>query len=134
MTGDGWFRTGDLVSMDEDGAYRVCGRTKDRFISGGENVFPGEVEAALARCTGVREVAVVGVPDPLWGEVGCAVIVPTDASVDADAILRQVRAYVAGYKVPKTVCFTSSLPILGSGKIDREAVRSLALKAARGEH
>lgn len=134
MTEDGWFRTGDLVVVDDDGAFRVCGRTKEMFISGGENVYPGEVEAALARCTGVREVVVVGVPDTIWGEVGNAAIVPSETTVRADDILRELRSHVASYKVPKRVLFVSTLPTLGSGKIDRETVRSLALKAAHGEH
>jgi fatty-acyl-CoA synthase len=134
MTHDGWLRTGDLVSVDDDGAYRVRGRSKDMFISGGENVFPGEVEAALASCAGVGEVAVVGIPDVTWGEVGCAVIVPVDAGVRADDVLRDVRARLADYKVPKQVRLVSALPTLGSGKVDREALRSLALTPTRGEH
>jgi len=134
MTADGWLRTGDLVSVDTDGAYRVRGRTREMFISGGENVFPGEVEAALAMCAGVREVAVVGVPDATWGEVGCAVIVPVHPGVTAAAVLSEVRLALAAYKVPKSVLFAAALPTLGSGKVDREALRSLALKAARGEH
>lgn len=134
MTADGWLRTGDLVSVDADGAYRIRGRTTEMFISGGENVFPGEVEAALAACTGVREVAVVAVPDATWGEVGCAVVVPVHAGVQAAALLHEVRLRLAAYKVPKTVQFVPTLPTLGSGKVDREALRSLALQAARGEH
>jgi fatty-acyl-CoA synthase len=134
MTHDGWLRTGDLVSVDADGAYRVCGRTKEMFISGGENVFPGEVEAALARCDGVHQVAVVGVPDATWGEVGCALIVPVHPGVSAAAVLQEVRGALAAYKVPKTVGFVPEIPTLGSGKVDREALRSLALRAARGEH
>jgi fatty-acyl-CoA synthase len=134
MTHDGWLRTGDLVSVDDDGAYRVRGRSKDMFISGGENVFPGEVEAALASCAGVREVAVVGIPDVTWGEVGCAVIVPVGAGVRADDVLRDVRTRLADYKVPKQVRLVSALPTLGSGKVDREALRSLALTPTRGEH
>lgn len=134
MTDDGWLRTGDLVSVDEDGAYRVRGRTKDMFISGGENVFPGEVEAALGACDGVREVVVVAVPDATWGEVGHAVIVPAHAGVQAVDVLRDVRARIAAYKVPKHVRFVPAFPLLGSGKVDREALRSLALPSADGEH
>jgi fatty-acyl-CoA synthase len=134
MTDDGWLRTGDLVSVDDDGAYRVRGRTKDMFISGGENVFPGEVEAALGACDGVREVVVVAVPDATWGEVGHAVIVPAHPSVQATDVLHAVRAHIAAYKVPKRVRFVPAFPLLGSGKVDREAVRSLALQSADGEH
>jgi fatty-acyl-CoA synthase len=126
MTHDGWLRTGDIVQRAADGVVRICGRQKEMFISGGENVFPGEVEAALLSCRGVAEVAVLGVPDPLWGEVGCAVVVPApgDAPVPAAEILAEVRSRLAAYKVPRALHFTDTLPRLGSGKIDRRAVAS----------
>ena len=123
---DGWLHTGDLAERDEDGAYRICGRKKDMFISGGENVFPGEVEAALSECPGVAEVVVVGVPDEKWGEVGRAFVLRRAGdAVTADAIIAHARRRLAGYKVPKSVVLVDDLPRLGSGKADRSALRQL---------
>lgn len=125
MTADGWLRTGDLASANEAGIYTIRGRRKDMFISGGENVFPGEVEAALLDCRGVREVSVVGIPDARWGEVGCALVVRDDPALDESRLLGDARARLAGYKVPKRVQFVDAIPRLGSGKIDRRAVQQL---------
>ena len=120
---DGWLHTGDLAIRDADGAYRICGRKKEMFISGGENVYPGEVEAALAECPGVGEAVVVGVPDAKWGEVGRAFVVRRAGSdVTADAIVAHARGRLAGYKVPKSVVLVDELPRLGSGKPDRRAL------------
>lgn len=129
MTHDGWLRTGDLAVRDADGVYRICGRKKEMFISGGENVFPGEVETVLLDCRGVREVAVVGVPDERWGEVGCALVVRDEhageAPLEADTLVASARQRLAGYKVPKRVVFVDEIPKLGSGKIDRRAAAAL---------
>jgi fatty-acyl-CoA synthase len=125
FTDDGWLRTGDLASRDGDGVYSVRGRRKEMFISGGENVFPGEVEAALLDCPGVAEACVVGVADPRWGEVGCAVVVRRDGALAADTLLVHARAKLAGYKVPKRVRFVHAIPRLGSGKVDRAALARL---------
>ena len=120
---DGWLHTGDLAVRDADGAYRICGRQKDMFISGGENVFPGEVEAALCECPGVAEVVVVGVPDEKWGEVGRAFVLPrAGESVSADDVIAHARRRLAGYKVPKSVVLVDDLPRLGSGKADRKSL------------
>jgi fatty-acyl-CoA synthase len=120
---NGWLHTGDLATRDADGAYRICGRKKDMFISGGENVFPGEVEAALSECAGVGEVVVVGVPDEKWGEVGRAFIVArAGAPVTPEAVVAHARQRLAGYKVPKSVVLLEELPRLGSGKPDRRAL------------
>jgi fatty-acyl-CoA synthase len=122
---EGWLHTGDLAIRDADGAYRICGRKKDMFISGGENVFPGEVEAALSECPGVGEVVVVGVPDEKWGEVGRAFVVcRSDVPVTAEQIIADVRRRLAGYKVPKSVVVVDELPRLGSGKVDRAALEA----------
>lgn len=131
LTADGWLRTGDLAQVDPDGAYRICGRRKDMFISGGENVFPGEVEAALLDCPQVDAVSVVGVPDEKWGEVGCAVVVSSAlahaaAEPLATALLTEARSRLASYKVPRHFVFVEQLPRLGSGKVDRRAVLDLA--------
>lgn len=119
QSADGWLRTGDLASRDADGVFSIRGRRKDMFISGGENVFPGEVEAALLDCPGVAEVSVIGIPDERWGEVGCALIVRSDVTLSASLVIAHARAQVAGYKVPKRVQFVTAIPRLGSGKIDR---------------
>jgi fatty-acyl-CoA synthase len=125
LTPDGFLRTGDLAVRAAGGRFRICGRRKEMYISGGENVFPGEVEAALADCPGIAEVAVVGIPDARWGEVGCAFVVARGAApamLDA-AVTAHARGRLAGYKVPKRVVLLDApLPRLGSGKVDRQAL------------
>jgi fatty-acyl-CoA synthase len=119
----GWLRTGDLARRDSEGRYRICGRRKEMFISGGENVFPGEVEAALAECPGISEVVVIGVPDELWGEVGRAYVVARDGAMLApETVVAFAREKLAGYKVPRSVVLLDELPRLGSGKADRRAL------------
>lgn len=126
VTAGGWLRTGDLAVQDADGAYRICGRRKEMYISGGENVFPGEIEAALLDCPGVAEVAVLGVPDPRWGEVGLAVVVRRpDSPLQEEEVIGYARARLAGYKVPKRVAIVEQVPRLGSGKLDRRALHAM---------
>lgn len=130
VTPDGWLRTGDLARRDADGAYSICGRRKEMYISGGENVFPGEVEAVLAGCPGVAEVVVVGVPDERWGEVGRAYVVPAPSAEAApERVVDFARARLAGYKVPRSVVFLPHIPRLGSGKPDRRALTTLETPA-----
>jgi fatty-acyl-CoA synthase len=127
MAPGGWLRTGDLAVRDADGAYAICGRRKEMFISGGENVFPGEVEAALADHPAVAEVVVVGVPDERWGELGCAFVVQRpESQTSGDDVARFARGRLAAYKVPRRVVFLAELPRLGSGKPDRRALAELA--------
>ena len=124
---DGWLHTGDLALRDADDAYRICGRRKEMYISGGENVFPGEVEAALADCAGVQEAVVVGVPDAKWGEVGCAFVVARAGhALGERELVAAARLRLAGYKVPRRVVLLDALPRLGSGKADRRALAALA--------
>lgn len=130
VTRDGWLRTGDLARRDVHGLFHVCGRRKEMYISGGENVFPGEVEAVLMSCPGVTEVAVIGVADPHWGEVGHAFVVTSDVGLCEDDVLRCARGALAGYKVPRRITLLSVLPRLGSGKIDRRALRMTILEEA----
>ena len=131
FTEDGWLRTGDLAMRDEDGAYRICGRRKEMYISGGENVFPAEVEAALAECPGVGEAVVVGVPDERWGEVGRAFVVARAGALLTEAeVVAHARSRLAGYKVPRTVFIVPEIPRLGSGKPDRRALAALEPAAA----
>jgi len=118
---DGWFHTGDLLDETEHG-YRVVGRRKDMFISGGENVYPAEVELALAGHPAVAEVAVIGVADPQWGEVGLAAIVPRGA-IDAPALAAWARDRLAAYKVPRRWELCDDLPRTASGKVARDELR-----------
>ena len=120
---EGWLHTGDLARRDADGAYFICGRRKEMFISGAENVYPGEVEAVLIQHPSIAEAAVIGVADSKWGEVGRA-FVSMRAGRDAapDEILAFARERLAGYKVPKALVVLAQLPKLGSGKIDRGAL------------
>ncbi len=135
LTGDGWLRTGDLATCDETGLYSICGRTKEMYISGGENVFPAEVESAIASHASVSESVVVGMPHDLWGEVGCAFVVLRDGSsaVSSDELIRFVRGQLASYKAPRAVVFIGELPRLGSGKPDRSALAEAAAALALPE-
>jgi fatty-acyl-CoA synthase len=130
---DGWFRTGDVLSVDEDGFFTVRGRLKEMFISGGENVYPAEIEAALLAHPDVAVAAVVGVPDDKWGEVGRAFLEAVPGSplaagqsggADLAAWLRQ---RLARYKIPKHFDVVAALPRTGSGTIDKPALQALPL-------
>ncbi|MFF0700213.1 long-chain fatty acid--CoA ligase [Streptomyces tendae] len=124
FTDDGWLRTGDVARTDDDGYAYIVDRVKDMFVSGGENVYPAEVEDALLGHPSVTECAVVGVPDAVWGEVGHAVVVLAGgARADASEILAHLRGRLAKYKIPKTVVFAPGLPRTASGKIVKPAVR-----------
>lgn len=115
---DGWLRTGDLVTRDEDGFYRVAGRGKDMFISGGENVYPAEVEVVLSTHPDVAEAAVVPVADDRWGEVGHAfVVMRAGAATDTDALGPFLKERLAGYKVPKRFTRLDALPRNAVGKV-----------------
>jgi len=130
---DGWYRTGDLGVAGEDGHVTIVGRKKDMIISGGENVYPAEVENALLLHPAIAEAAVFGVPSERWGEEVRAVVVPvTDATIDTAAVLDHCRSLIAGYKIPKAIALASQpLPKSGPGKIARHLVRSAYLKDAR---
>jgi fatty-acyl-CoA synthase len=113
----GWWATGDLFTVDEEGYFRVVGRKKQMFISGGENVYPAEVEQAILDFPGVKECAVVGVPDAKWGEVGRAYVAP--ASVDTDDLREHLERAIARYKIPKTFVTRDALPRNATGKVAR---------------
>jgi acyl-CoA synthetase (AMP-forming)/AMP-acid ligase II len=119
---DGWHRTGDLGVMDEAGYVTLVGRTHDMFISGGENVYPAEVERVLEQHPAVAEAAVVGVPDAHWGETGRAYVVTRDGSLDARALLAFARERLAGYKIPRDVVQVRELPRTASGKVRKHAL------------
>ena len=125
---DGWFHTGDMARQDEDGYFYIVDRKKDMFISGGENVYPAEIENLLIAHPEVAEVAVAGVPHEKWGEVGCAAVVlkPGAAPDEAD-ILAFLSGRLAKYKIPKSVIFVAALPRTHSGKIRKDEIRRMAL-------
>lgn len=113
-----WFHTGDLVKFDDDGYFYVSGRKKDMFISGGENVYPVEVEHVLSQHPAVREVAVVGRADPKWGESGHAYIsLVKGQALAADELIDFCRDKLAKFKLPKAVTVLAELPKGASGKI-----------------
>lgn len=125
FTADGGIRTGDIGVRDADGFISIVDRKKDMFISGGENVYPVEVEAALAEHAAVREVAVIGIPDKRWGEVGCAFIVPTpDASPTPEQLTAHCQGLIARYKVPRQFRLVESLPRTGSGKVMKHVLKA----------
>lgn len=122
---DGWFHTGDLVRFDEEGYFYVAGRKKDMFISGGENVYPVEVERVLSQIPAIREVAVIGIPDAKWGEVGCACVSLVEGqSITESDVLSHCSDKLAKYKIPKKVKFFPELPKGDSGKILKRELRA----------
>jgi fatty-acyl-CoA synthase len=119
----GWHRTGDLAVVDDEGYVTLVGRSKELYISGGENVYPAEVERVLEEHPDVAEAAVVGVPDPEWGEHGRAFVVPLRRPLDTDALLAWARERLARYKLPKEVIVVDELPRTASGKIQKHRLR-----------
>ena len=120
---DGGLRTGDIGYLDEAGYLYVTDRAKDMIVSGGMNVYPAEVESALANLPGLSELAVFGVPDERWGETVVAVAVVDDPALDEAAIIRAARERMASYKKPTRVRFADTLPRTASLKIDKPALR-----------
>jgi acyl-CoA synthetase (AMP-forming)/AMP-acid ligase II len=125
MSEGGWIRTGDAGYLDADGYLFIHDRVKDMIISGGENVYPAEVESAIYGHPDVLEVAVIGIPDEKWGEAVKAVCVPKPgATIDPDSVIAWARARIAGFKVPKSVDVIEALPRNASGKILRKDLRA----------
>ena len=123
----GWYRTGDVAHADADGWLYVDGRRRDVIISGGENVYPAEIENVLAACPGVAEVAVVGRPDERWGEAVVAVVVPArGAALTRDGLCAFLDGRVARYKHPRDVVIADALPRTALGKVKREELKRLA--------
>ncbi len=121
---DGWCRTGDLGYIDDAGYLYVVGRKKDMIRSGGENVYPAEVEDVLMRHPGVQEVAVIGVPDAAYLEAVCAIIVRApDQDLDVDGVVAYCRQHLASYKKPRHVLFAAELPRTPSGKVQKQLLR-----------
>jgi fatty-acyl-CoA synthase len=123
---DGWFHTGDMARYDEDWYFFIVDRKKDMFISGGENVYPAEIEQALYAHPAVHQCAVIGMPDTKWGEVGkaCVVLKPGTTATE-DELIAFLHERLAGYKVPKSVTFLDALPISAAGKILKRELREL---------
>jgi fatty-acyl-CoA synthase len=136
---DGWFRTGDVACFDDAGYLWLVDRKKDMFISGGENVYPAEIECALAGYPGMAECAVVGVADERWGEVGHLFVVPLQnaaegspapgASLEEPAILAFLEGRLARYKLPKGMSTLTALPRNGAGKILKGELRAMVRTA-----
>ncbi|MGA5201078.1 acyl-CoA synthetase [Streptomyces variegatus] len=122
---DGWFRSGDAAQVDEDGYVHIVDRIKDMIISGGENIYPAEIEDQLLAHPDIVECAVIGVPDDKWGEVPRAVVVPREgAELDPDEVLASLAGRLAKYKIPKSVVVADGLPRTASGKLLKSRVRT----------
>jgi len=123
---EGWFHTGDLARRDEDGFFFIAGRRKEMFISGGVNIYPAEVESALLEHPAVSDAAVVGVPDPKWGEAGVAFVVPGEGAGPSPGELAGfLEERLARYKVPKRFVFVDELPRTAYGKVRRAALAAM---------
>jgi long-chain acyl-CoA synthetase len=121
---DGWVKTGDAGYKDDQGFIYVCDRIKDMIISAGENIYPVEIENVIRRHMDVADVAVIGVPDDLWGEAAKAVIIPKPGrEVRATDIIRHVRAHLAEFKIPRSIDFVQELPRNASGKVLKTKLR-----------
>ena len=121
----GWFRTGDIGYFDEDGYLYIHDRVKDMIVSGGENVYPAEVENVLMKHPGIADVAVIGVPDDKWGEVGKAMVVKAEGQDPTeDEIVAFAREQLAGFKVPKSVDFITEIPRNPTGKMLKKDLRA----------
>jgi long-chain acyl-CoA synthetase len=124
LPGDGWLRTGDAGHINDDGYIFITDRIKDMIISGGENVYPAEVERVLVEHPSVSEVCVIGAPDEKWGEAVTAVVVlKPGATISPDELIAWARPQLAGFRRPRRVDFVPALPRNPAGKILKRAVR-----------
>ncbi|GAB3627374.1 acyl-CoA synthetase [Pandoraea terrae] len=132
LTG-GWFRSGDLARRRADGCFEVVGRSKDMIISGGENIYPAEIENVLADCPGVAEAAIVGLPDERWGEVPVAAVVPAPGHTPAaDEILSFLASRIARFKLPRRVILLDALPKNALGKVQKSILTAWLSGATDG--
>lgn len=126
---NGWFVTGDAATCDGDGFYHIVDRKKDMYISGGENVYPAEVEAVISEMADVGECSIVGVPDERWGEVGRVYIIPVPGqSVTGEQVIDHCAARLAKFKVPKTAVVTDIIPRTASGKVQKHILKARAIE------
>ncbi|WP_447894095.1 acyl-CoA synthetase [Vreelandella sp. GE22] len=129
---NGWFLTGDLGHMDEEGFFYLTGRVSDMYISGGSNIYPREIEEKLLSHPAISETAVLGVPDPVWGEVGMAVcVLYPDQQLDATSLNAWLNERIARYKVPKSFVLWNEMPKTAYGKITKKLIREILIE--RGE-
>jgi acyl-CoA synthetase (AMP-forming)/AMP-acid ligase II len=121
---DGWFKTGDIASIDDEGFITLRDRAKDMYISGGENVYPAEIESALLEIDGILEAAVVGIPDERWGEVGRAFVVLAEETVlDLEVVNAKLDGRLARYKLPRSLVVVETMPRNTTGKLLKHALR-----------
>ena len=129
LDGDGWFHSGDQARRDEEGFFYIAGRQKDMIISGGVNVYPAEIEAELLQHEDVEDVAVVGVPDDTWGEMGVAFVVPlAGREVSAEALSDHLATRLARFKIPKVFQLVEELPRTAYGKVVKPELRQRFLE------
>jgi fatty-acyl-CoA synthase len=130
---NGWLNTGDLARMDEDMYFYLVDRAKDMYISGGENVYPAEVEKALREHPAIEDIAIIGVPDEVWGEVGHAfVIVKQGFTLQAEEVISFCEGRLARYKWPKQVTFSGDFPRTSLGKVRKGMLIQSAPQASNG--
>jgi fatty-acyl-CoA synthase len=130
---DGWLHTGDAARVDGEGYYYIVDRTKDMYISGGENVYPAEVESVMYQIPQLAEAAVIGVPDARWGEIGKAIVAVKPGQVlTAEQILDHCRENLARYKLPRTIEFVDALPRNATGKVHKPTLRQMFGKSSTG--
>jgi acyl-CoA synthetase (AMP-forming)/AMP-acid ligase II len=122
---DGWYRSGDVAQRDTNGLYYIVDRVKDMIVSGGENIYSAEIENVLSTHPALAAVAVIGVPDPRWGEVVKAVVITRSGQSSTEAeLLAYCRDRLAAYKVPKSIDFVDSFPLIATGKISKKELRA----------
>jgi O-succinylbenzoate-CoA ligase len=124
----GWFRTGDVGEIDDEGYLYIKDRIKDMIISGGENIYPAEIEGVIIGLPGVGEVAVIGLPDEKWGEVACAIVVGDQTKLSEAQIIEFCGTQLARYKMPKKVIFVETIPRNPSGKVLKRVLREQFVK------
>jgi len=131
---DGWFKTGDLVYQDEEGYFYIKGRKKDMYISGGENVYPSEIERVLREIDGVNEVAVISIPDAKWGESGAAFISLSNTQITIEHIKAHCLTHLAKFKNPKVIEVLEELPKNSTGKIDKKLILNTYMSNLNNEN
>jgi fatty-acyl-CoA synthase len=131
----GWWHTGDLVRCDDDGYYYIVGRKKDMYVSGGENVYPAEVEGVLLTHAAIADVAIIAQPDPKWGEVGVAVVVPrAPDALTAEDVVAFCDGKLARFKIPRHIVFAESLPRNAMGKVVKSALSAQFVDGYASNH